>query len=201
MIIELYGLPATGKTELASQLKNTGDFHVVKVSQWPELLWLNLLFFIKHPSLSLVNIWFIIKNSSDIRMFRSKLANCFFQYNAKYQKALRMKNSVLDQGHRQNAISIFDREMPTDFIKWYLKLLPKVDKIIVCYLPLDQWQESIGKRGYFARGTEFDFSSDWIRSLAANDRKVREILNGYQGVISYDYQSDQGNLLLDFLKN
>jgi thymidylate kinase len=171
MIIELYGLPRSGKTTLAKKIVKKTDFKIIKIRERRELLFYNFLFLIKHPVKFLKLLFFVISNSlSKPRVFYYKLMNCFFDYNAKYQKALRHKNAILDQGYFQNIISLFDKKIDSAIFKKYLKLILLPDKLFVLDVPSEELKKRIKKGAKLAR-SKFgqEYLKKWLEVIKKND--------------------------------
>lgn len=135
MLIELYGLPGSGKTTLAKKLIKDSDWQIVKIKNRLELLFLNWLFLIKHPIKFFVTLFYVITNSHSWSMFYYKFMNCFLHHNAKYQKAKRYKKAILDQGYFQNILSVFEKPLSADFLKKYIRFLLLPDRLIILDVP------------------------------------------------------------------
>ena len=107
--------------------------------------------------------------------------NCFFDYNAKYQKALRYKNTILDQGYFQNIISLFDRKIDSAILKKYLKLILLPDKLFVLDIPLEELKKRIGRRVRLSR-SKFgqEYVKNWLELIRKNDRFFKKNLKALQ---------------------
>lgn len=82
---------------------------VVSITSKHELLWLNFLFMVKHPLCAALTLYYIVRNSYNVKLFYYKFMNCFLHRNAQYEKARRYPQSVIVEGHWQNVIAIFER--------------------------------------------------------------------------------------------
>lgn len=162
MLIELVGLPGSGKTTFAKRLAEGGRFTVVKIANPFELLWYNALFFARHPTVSLRTFIWLCRHRGDARFWYAKLTNLFLQHNAKYMKAARYARAVIDQGHHQNALSLFDMRIPDRVLDRYVAILPKPD--LLCFFVADKEtrDQRLRSRGYGARDEwEGDTRRQW----------------------------------------
>jgi thymidylate kinase len=179
MIIELYGLPGSGKTTLARKLAENGDFEIIKIKSRLELLFYNFLFFIKHPVKFIVLFYYLLVNfGGGWRMFYYKFMNTFLHHNAKHQKALKYKNAIIDQGYFQNIISVFERKITGEIIKKYIKFFIYPDKLIVFDIRPEKRREKIKKRGYAARDSfGREYGEQWSEIIEYNDQELKRSLN------------------------
>lgn len=151
MIIELFGLPATGKTTLAKKIESGSDFKIVKVKNKGELFWYNVLFFLLHPIRFFRGLDYMKKNSPHGSLRRYKVLNLFFDTNAKYQKARRCKKAILDQGYLQNLLSLYEKKVDEKDMRQYARELLLPDKIIVLDVPFNETLRRAAERGYYTR--------------------------------------------------
>lgn len=178
MLIEFYGLPGAGKTTISRKLAEGGEFEIIKIRNKKDLFWYNFLFFVKHPIKFFATLFYLIINSGEWRIFYYKLTNLFLHHNAKYQKALRIENAILDQGYFQNILSIFEKPVNADFLVKYSKFLLKPDKLIILNLPPDDILKRVGGRGYVARerfGQEY--FNKWLEVVKTNNKTFLENLD------------------------
>ncbi len=168
MIIELFGLPGSGKTTLSRGLAQDGRFELIKIRNKKDLLFYNFLFLIKHPIKFFVTLFYVISNSS-LKDFYYKFTNCFLHQNAKYQKALKAKNAVLDQGYFQNFLSIFERPISAASAIKYFKYLLFPDKLIILDLSVDALQSRLTSRGWAPRqNLGRDYFENWMKAVKDN---------------------------------
>ncbi|MGD0976853.1 MAG: glycosyltransferase [Minisyncoccia bacterium] len=205
MIIELFGLPASGKTTLAELIQEKTGFKIIKISNKTELFFYNIIYFIEHPVNFIASFVYTVINSNDLKIFRYKLINAVLYQNAKYQKALSTENAILDQGFCQNFLSIFETVLdPASFLR-FSKFIELPDKLIIIDLDLDETQDRSTQRGYWARGRFGEnYLKKWKYFLKLNFELFKtksrsfgipvKILNGNDGV-------DENYLKIeDFLK-
>jgi len=199
MIIELYGLSGSGKTSLAREFAKKTDFKTIKVKKKTELIFYNFLFLIKHPIKFFVTLFYLVSNSKGLRMFYSKFMNSFLHFNAKYQKALRCDKAILDEGYFQNIISIFEKEIDSEFLKRYLKFLLWPDLLFVFdNVDFDERLKRITKRGYgIANYLKKEEKASWEKVVEKNDRTFKKNLKNIP--VNYIIVDDKKNLS-DILK-
>lgn len=198
MIIEFYGLPGSGKTTLAKEIAEKTDFKIIKVSKKAELLFYNLLFLTKHPIKFFATFFYLALNSKSFKMFYLKFMNTFLHHNAEYQKALRCKKAILDDGYFQNIISVFGKEMNSKSLRKYLKFLLRPDMLIVFNISSDKRSERISKRGYAARDIfNTEYGAKWEEILEKNDGILKKNLDYLP--LNYIIVDDKKNLF-DVLK-
>lgn len=161
MIVELFGLPGSGKTTLARKLEAEKGFKIIKINNRKELLYFNFIHFFKYPVGSSVNLFFILKNSPNMKLFYYKFMNFFMDINARYEKARFCDKAVLDQGYFQNILSVFENPITIDLLKIYLKYLPKPDKLIIIDTSPEEALNRTQERGYYARER---FGKDYVEN-------------------------------------
>ena len=177
MIIEFYGLPGAGKTTLAKALEKE-NFTIVKIRTKWELAWYNFLFLAKHPIRFFRLFWQVLKNASSFKIFYTNFFNSFLHNNAKYQKALKFKRAIIDQGHFQNVISVFDNKLDLEKLKKCQKSFSRPDKLIVFEIDASLARKRMDSRGFVPR-SEFDnkYQARWQEAMIFNDRLFRENLD------------------------
>jgi broad-specificity NMP kinase len=176
MIIELYGLPGSGKTTFAKRLAENNGFEIIKVRNKFSLFFYNFLYLIKHPVKFAATLFYIFGNFGDKRLVYYKLMNCFFQYNARYQKALRRPRAVLDQGYFQNILSVFEKPLTDAQLQRYLKYFLLPDVLFIFDLPFEEAKKRMEERGYIPRQK---MGEEYLRRLepivAANHTAFKKI--------------------------
>lgn len=198
MIIELVGPPASGKTTLARTLSERLGFPIVKIDDKSELLVLAFLFASKHPLFAIRTLWFIAVESRSWPVFRTKIMNTFLHHAAKYEKAARLENAVIDEGHAQNFYSIFERPIPPSILKRYAEHIPRVGMLVFLATPKEIREKRAGERGYGARekiASDVERAS-WKVAMEINERAFMPLfprLAGRTFVVSS--QADESTLL------
>lgn len=171
MIIEFYGLSGSGKTTLANKIEKEGDFKVVRIQSLTELIFYNFLFAANHPFKYIAIFVYLVLNSNfSLKMFYYKFMNTFLHHNAKYQKALGCKRAIIDQGHFQNILAVFEKPVEKDALMRYLKFLPKPDALIL----FDVSEEEIKKSPREDFGGEY--FKKWKKIIQENNKLFLSII-------------------------
>ncbi|RMD59848.1 AAA family ATPase [Candidatus Parcubacteria bacterium] len=177
MIIEFYGLPGSGKTTVARRLSQELNIPIIKVRRRREVIWHSIKFFLRQPIKAAKLLKLVFKHSHFWQEFYYKLMNCWFDYNAKYSKGLKYPVAILDQGHFQNIVSLFDEEVAQKELKRFLNLLPCPDLLVVFDIPESQRQIALQKRGYLARQNfPSSYLKKWQEAFEHNHKLFLEVL-------------------------
>lgn len=162
MIVELIGLPGSGKTTFAKRLAEDGEWTLVSVGGRSELLFYNVLFLLCHP-INFVQCFIWLWRYRGLReLWYTKFVNLFLVHNAKYVKAQKYPRAIIDQGHRQNIISLFDTRVANEIIDEYCAILPKPDLLCFFLADPETRSERLVERGYGARGElNEDYREAW----------------------------------------
>ncbi|MEA1963173.1 MAG: AAA family ATPase [Patescibacteria group bacterium] len=178
MLIELYGLPGSGKTTLAKIIAKEKGYKIIKIRSKRELFFYNLIFLFKYPYKFFVQLFYLISNSNNLKIFYFKLMNTFLDYNAKYQKAKKYKNAILDQGYFLNAFALFDSAVSKEKMKKYLSCLLKPDLLVILDIPFSLSLERAKNRGYFAREDfDDDYKNKWQKAIEGNNKIFLNIID------------------------
>ncbi len=177
MVIEFYGLPGTGKSTTARRLEEKSNFKRVRIKNNIELLWYNFLFFIKYPIKFFILLYYVFTNSNNFKMFYYKFMNTFLHHNAKYQKAKKFKNSIIDQGHTQNIISVFEEKKGLSAIEKYFTFIPKTNKLIIFDADFSVRKNRIEKRNHAPR-SEYDdqYLKKWHEITKYNNKLFQKLI-------------------------
>ena len=170
MIVELYGLPGTGKSTIARAIESQGKFKRIKINSKIELLWYNFLFFLKSPFKFFKLLFYIFRNSNNWQIFYYKLMNLFLHCNAKYQKVLKYQYALIDQGYFQNIISLFEQQVDWEIIQKYLANIVLPDKLFIFQVDDQERQKRLLNRGHGLRQFQDEKIKDiWLKAIQANN--------------------------------
>jgi glycosyltransferase involved in cell wall biosynthesis len=173
MIIELYGLPGSGKTTFAENLAKEGGFEIIKIRSGFELVFRNFLFFLRHPVRFCALFFYTARYAGGFRLFYCKFTNLFLHVNAKYQKAASRKKAVIDQGYFQNMLSLFENIANENVLKKYREFSLLPDRLVVFDFSEDILKERLKKRGY---GSRENFSPEYRMKFEAAYRANHALL-------------------------
>jgi hypothetical protein len=169
MVIELAGVPGAGKTTFAKRLAKMMGWKRVRIDGNGELYWYNFLFLLRHPVNALRQMVWLLSYRGERRRWRTKFMNLYLVRNARWMKARRMNQAIIDQGHLQNIVSLFNEAMSPDVIGAYLSLLPKPDHALIFAIPPQIAEMHMKRRGYGVR-EELDASARqrWLAAAHVN---------------------------------
>lgn len=179
MIIEFCGLPGTGKTTLARAIASQGKFEIIKIENKKELFWYNFLFFLKQPSKFLRLFFYIVNNSYSWQIFYYKFMNAFLHCNAKYQKALKYENALIDQGYFQNLLSIFEKKVSWEQMGKYLSQVCLPDQLFIFQATEEKKEQRLSSRGHGVRDNMQDKQrkTAWLAASQFNHRTLVDHLS------------------------
>ncbi len=186
MIIELFGLPGAGKSTLARVLESTGRAQRIRIESRGELLWRSAIYAFGHPFDALMQLSYLIRYAGSPQLYYTKFMNLFLQHAAKQQKARSAQGTVvIDQGHLQNLLSLFERPASRGELVQYLAFLPKPDQVWVCEASDDERARRLQSRGQDGRKGE---------SLAVRTERARTAQENF--ATSFDILSADPSLLV-----
>lgn len=176
MIVELVGLPGAGKTTYAKELIREG-FVRVDAGTKGEILVLNILFALRFPLTFFRTLVFLLRHLGPRFRWKLKVANLFFVHNTKYMKACSLSRAVIDQGHFQNIMSLFDEPQPRDVILRYVALFPRPDKIVLFDIsPKVRAERLSGRTRGVRRHESSPLRESWIAAAEENFSTLRSLL-------------------------
>lgn len=159
-VVEVFGLPGSGKTTYAKDLESQG-YERIKIRTKGELIKYNLIFLFHYPYKFIVGLGYLIRYAGRPRWWYYKLMNLFFQHNAKFIKAQQFARSVIDQGHFQNLLSLFDHEKSATKLKKYVTHLPKPSELVILTLDKGERQKRLNYRPRLPREELGPNNQDW----------------------------------------
>lgn len=167
MIVELAGLPGSGKTTFAKKLSSDTGLSVITLHSKVEIILCAAWFFVCHPHTTVVFLKHILKETKRNNSLRKTLLiNSLLIPAAKYSKAER-RGGILDQGFTQSILSLLPKD--DSLILKLLAVAPQLDLLLLCSVEDDIRQERIEKR---KRKTRQELSLDEAERFAAQSPKV-----------------------------
>ncbi len=177
MIIELYGLPAVGKTTYARQC--AGATHVHLESRRETFRWF-CAFVAKYPLRACLQAYTILRNSPNVRLFVMKCINMLVIRNARMMKARSIGEPciLLDEGPFQSMLSVFEVPLTQERAKKYLHSLILPDALIILEISEDERMERRARRKKGLRDSlGEEYTKSWNKVLIHNDSVIRSILD------------------------
>lgn len=151
MILELVGLPGGGKSTFAKKLAKDGNWQVVRTNGAADIFWNNFCFAFRHPVYFFNGFVAVIRFRGASPFWYTKFVNLFLVHNAKYMKASRLPRAIIDQGHHQNVISLFDGTQSEESVRMFLAELPRPDVLLLFVADEGVRAKRLRERGYGAR--------------------------------------------------
>jgi ABC-type cobalamin/Fe3+-siderophores transport system ATPase subunit len=184
MIVELFGPSGSGKSTIARSLAASSRVTRMRITSRRELLLRGGLYTLSHPLQSLMQMLYLIRYAGSLRLFRTKFINLFLQHAAKRQKAERASGTVLiDQGHLQNLLSLFDAPQAEGVLRAYVKWLPKPDLVVVVAVDERVLDARLQERGLFVRPDETeDQARERVIASRENFRRAQRVLGAMSGL-------------------
>lgn len=169
MIVELVGLPGAGKSTFARELAEDSRFTLISPKGKFVLLYWNALFVFRFPLRSIMLAYYLLRYLGPRSYAYEKAVNLFLVHNAKYMSGRRKDRALIDQGHHQAIVSLFETIQDTRTIQRFLRIIPKPDLLIAFDIPDAVREERMGKRGYRVRpGFSSDLRERWEAASRAN---------------------------------
>lgn len=173
MIIEFYGLPASGKTAIAQKVAEENLVTIIAVTGKFEIILRNSIFFFRHPKFYITTLWYILRYAD---IFRLQVFWTFLLRTAKYQKASSAGNVILDEGYWQHILSLFATEQPRRRIEAYTKLFPNIQSLIIIEASSEKQREFRKKRGRFTREKfKKENVERWEDAIKVHHKYIKEI--------------------------
>lgn len=191
MIVELVGLPGTGKTTLAKALGAHGVL-VGPATSRTALLSDATIFFLRRPFLAFALLSAIMFRTSHRRRY-TLFMNCFLGYAAQYERARRISDAggfaILDQGHFQTIISFGG--LPSQIMRAF----PHPDVLVVVEAPDDVQEERMRSRGH--RPLTEQTVQDRVAWKRGAERSLEAAISVLDSEIEVIRHQDSGDVSLD----
>lgn len=150
-MIEFFGMPGAGKTTAANALTKASPVTLVKVTGQADRIWNNILLAGRHPIRWTKLLLFVYWYSDTWWMFRYKFA-MVMDYNVKYRKAKQVPYALVDQGHFQGAISMFEEPVTEAVLHDYIQTAFLPDRVVIFSIdPKTSLQRTAGRDYITAR--------------------------------------------------
>ncbi|XKT75427.1 MAG: glycosyltransferase [Patescibacteria group bacterium UBA2103] len=170
MIIELVGLPASGKTYIARALEAQGYTKVAIGGA--EILPHFFVYAFTHPWSVFRHFIFFLLNAGSPSVWYLKFANLFVRACALQQKASSYNRATIDQGLYQNLLSLFPKKPTQKTLERLSSLFP--DNILwIVEVPKDVREARLASRGVLPRE---EISTKEAESLKEVSRAVYAML-------------------------
>lgn len=209
MIIELYGIPGSGKTTLAKELvrRNKDRFIYLHSSPRREIIRLVPLFAIRHPRIAA--FWFreLLRET-----FRGRRVSGLFRYKlhlllitlAQYQKALRYQDKVivLDEGLLQRIFSVYDTALPRGKIENCIRHTPKADILVRVCRKADRFRRVL-RAPYTYDNPRVNagkiYLKNWMSGVLENDKIICGLLQERNAPVVWLQDSQDVNSSLELI--
>lgn len=183
MIVELVGLPGSGKTTIAEAMRARGVVSV-SIPSRTQLLCGAVAFWSLRPVLALNLVWHIMTRApQEVRY--ELFVNGYLGYAARYRKARLLSRMgapvVLDQGFFQLFISLEDLSAA------FSEAFPKPDFLVAVEAPTSVREERMARRGWAPRGESgLEKRLMWERNAEKAYRDMLPALERSVRVYRYD---------------
>jgi len=178
MIIELFGLPGSGKTYLADKIFQTQKIRLAKINNFWERYLLIILFVILHPFiLGKLLTLIAAENKKDKFLLKHKLKNLLPSTIAQEQKARFMKKSLIDPGFFQFFLTIYERKITSDDLHWISKYFNRHYKILIIEADDKIRKKRMSNRDRVPRiGLGQEYVDGWFEILEHNFLIIKEYI-------------------------
>lgn len=186
MIIELFGLPASGKSAIAKALRLYG-WPTARVTTKRGLIGYAALYTLIHPVRSARLFLYLLRYAGSGKLFYLKCMNLFVTAHANVMKAHFLPRAVLDQGPYQNLLSLFEDTPPSKELFRLLELLPRPDVLFIVSiseeermrrmearkaLPREEYGEAYARTFAESRSALFEAAHAALKVVFPKERRV-----------------------------
>tara|TARA_B100000508_G_scaffold53235_1_gene41248 strand:- start:25438 stop:26016 length:579 start_codon:yes stop_codon:yes gene_type:complete len=175
MTIELFGLPAVGKTTCADMLCEKSEYKRPELETKLAVIWYALLFWFRYPVFCVKLLFFTIKHSK-----HSLYTKCVHGLGVRLARYMVPVSGmrVVDEGLIQNIMNLSDEQVSEKEIKMLFAAMPKiVDKYIHIVVPNNVQEMYAKKRGrVFARTRSKEEDSLLLEISSVHEEVLSKLL-------------------------
>lgn len=178
-IIELLGLPGSGKSYYAKELTQAGEGELIQISGRFERFWRALWYLVLHPRLAANLIHKTIEQQKyGDHSLKHKIFFLLFSAFAREQKAQQRAQSIVDEGLYQYAFSLYETQVTAENIErdltWYGT---DERRIIFMKASLENRTERMIERQRFPRGGKReDTTPEFSKVLTVTETCLEKLL-------------------------
>lgn len=196
MIIELVGLPGSGKTTLAKSLAERGAV-VVAAPKGFRLLFESFRYFLRNP-VRFLRLKLKTLQVTPKGLAYTLLVNLVLVHAAKQEIALRWarkgRTAIIDQGFFQNLLAAFAVAPTDEVLEAYARLLPKPDLLVVVSVSPEEREQQLAERGSRPRA---EFGEEAVVRLEAVATQAAARLEPLLTKLQLPYQIGSASALAD----
>lgn len=177
MIIELYGLPGTGKSTIAAKLASLLKGEIIRIERRKDFIWFNILSFLRHPLKFVKRTALAFHEGGRRELLYYKFIKIFLHRNAVVEKARRYPVAIVDEGHLGNILSAFEKPLSQEMLLKEMENLEFPDIVLRFTLPEEERKIRLKNRGFFSRASESkEYHLRWEKAMYANDQLLVMLL-------------------------
>jgi len=179
MIIEIFGLPGSGKSHFAEKISKERAVPVIHIRGRIEKYALALLFAFAHPITFLFFLRILIaENKSHLALLHHKIRNLYFSVIAREEKAqLSGSGGIIDEGLVHFVLVLYEREISAQELEATLRHIPQKRHIYIVESGADIRNARMKKRKRVPReGFGLEYRSRWFPVFEHNYQRVKTLV-------------------------
>ncbi|BAY12811.1 hypothetical protein [Calothrix sp. NIES-2098] len=177
MIIELYGLPGTGKSTNAAKLASLLKGRIIRIERRRDFIWFNILSFLRHPLKFLKRTVRAFYEGGSKELLYYKFIKIFLYRNAVVEKARTYPIAIVDEGHLGNILSAFEKPLSKEILLKEIDCFELPDVLLRFTLPEDERKMRLKNRGFVSRSSESEeYHRRWEQAMCVNDQLLVMLL-------------------------